>query len=188
MKILILQGSPHKKGNTASVIGVVEKSLVSEGHEVEIIHLDDYAIGGCKACGACKKRADIIGCVQNDDAIGILEKMKSAPVVIFASPLYFWGFSGQLKTFIDRTYSLYTGYHQPDHSSLVKGQKQAILLTGNGPYENNCEETLTAFSRMQKPHMAVSGGELYIGPCKYPDFLDDSVRSRVLKFAQSLVN
>lgn len=187
MNILTLQGSPHKNGNTASVIKIVEDFLIAEGQDVENIHLDDYQINACKGCDACKKKTHVTGCIQKDDAIGILEKMTKADIVLFASPLYFWGFTGQMKTLLDRTYSLYAGYHQPSHTSMIEGQKQVVLLTGKGPYENNCETTFTSFSRIQKPHKAVSGGELYIGPCKSPDFLDESVRKKVLEFSQSLV-
>ena len=66
--------------------------------------------------------------MQKDDGLQILEKIVEAQVVIFASPLYFWGFTAQIKEIIDRTYSLYTRFHEPDHASLVDGQRQALLI------------------------------------------------------------
>ena len=89
--------------------------------------------------------------------------MAASDVVIFATPLYFWGVSAQLKAIIDRTYSLYVSYHQPDHASLIEGRRLAMLATGAGPYENNAEPIFTAFRKLNNPHKTVNAGELYIG-------------------------
>lgn len=203
MKIIALQGSPKKKGNTATVLGWVEEELKLLGHEVESIYLNSKNIHGCLACDKCKDKIkniepnkveidktniiDRIGCVQNDDAPAILEKMVNAQLVIFASPLYFWGFTAQIKALIDRTYSFYTNYHKPDHASLVEGQRQAVLLTGGGSYENNAEAVLTAFSRLQNPLKSVKAGELFIGKCTTPDMLDISAKKQAIEFARSIV-
>ncbi|MCP4672325.1 MAG: flavodoxin family protein [Desulfobacula sp.] len=187
MKIIALQGSPRKKGNTARVLEWIEEELQSSGHEIEIIYLNSKNIHGCLACGKCKEMPDEIGCVQKDDGIEILEKIVSAKLVIFASPLYFWGVTAQLKAIIDRTYSLYVNYHQPGHASLVEGQYQALLATGGGPYENNAEPVFTAFNRLQNPHKAVSAGELFIGKCTTPENMDDTVRTKAVEFARKIV-
>lgn len=198
MKIIALQGSPRKKGNTATILGWVADELKSLGHEVESIYLSSKNINGCLACGKCKGQnksraassgkeiSDAIGCVQEDYAPVILEKMVSAQLVIFASPLYFWGFTAQLKALIDRTYSLYTNFHLPDHASLVEGQRQALLMTGGGPYENNAEAAFTAFNRIQNPHKAINAGELFIGRCSTPEMLDSSVRDQAIQFARTV--
>ena len=188
MKVIALQGSPRKKGNTARVLEWVKEELISSNHEIEIIYLNSKNIHGCLACGKCKDLPDEIGCVQKDDAIEILEKMVKADLVIFASPLYFWGVTAQLKAIIDRTYSLYVNFHQPDHASLVEGQRQALLSTGGGPYENNAEPVFTAFGRLQNPHKAVNAGELFIGKCTTPEDMDDDVKTRAVEFAQKIIS
>jgi len=187
MKIVALQGSPRKKGNTAKVLSWVEEELVAMGHDVESIFLNTKNLKGCLACGKCKEKPDSVGCIQKDDIPEILEKMTSAELVIFASPLYFWGLSAQLKTVIDRTYSLYVDYHQPGHASLVDGQRQALLVTGAGPFENNAEAAFTAFGRMQKPHKTVNAGELFIGSCSTPDKLDDQIKDKAVAFAHKII-
>ena len=187
MKIITLQGSPRKKGNTAKVLSWVEEELVTLGHDVESIFLNAKNLKGCLACGKCKENADIVGCIQKDDIPEILEKMTQAELVIFASPLYFWGVSAQLKAVIDRTYSLYVDYHQPGHASLVDGQRQALLVTGAGPYDNNAEAAFTAFGRLQSPHKAVNAGELFIGSCSTPDKLDGSIKDKAVAFANKIV-
>lgn len=186
MKIVALQGSPRKKGNTAKVISWVEEELLSLGHEFESIYLNGKNIKGCLACGKCKESRDSIGCIQKDDAPEILEKMVQADLVIFASPLYFWGVTAQLKTIIDRTYSLYVDYHQPGHASLVAGKRQALLVTGGGPFENNAEAAFTAFGRLQKPHMTINAGELFVGPCSTPDAMGDSIKEQAVAFAHKI--
>ena len=187
MKIIALQGSPRKKGNTAKVLGWMEEEIKSSGYEIEIIYLNSKNIHGCLACAKCKDVSDKIGCVQKDDGIEILEKMVSAELVIFASPLYFWGVTAQLKAIIDRTYSLYVNYHQPDHSSLVQGQRQALLSTGGGPYENNAEPVFTAFRRLQNPHKALNAGELFIGKCTTPENMDDAIKTQAIEFARKII-
>ncbi|PLX41242.1 MAG: NADPH-dependent FMN reductase [Deltaproteobacteria bacterium] len=186
MKVLVLEGGARKSGNTSTVTGWVVEELGSMGHEVERITLQDKDIKGCLACMKCKGKADEVGCVIKDDAISILEKMVAAELVLFTSPLYFWGVAGPLKSLIDRSYSLYIDYHQPTHASLVEGQRQALLVTGAGPWENNAEATFTAFNRLQRPHMAVKAGELFIGRCAAPEDLGEGVKKEAITFAQEI--
>lgn len=186
MKVLTLQGGARRKGNTATILGWVEAELKAKGHQVDSVTLQDKTIKGCLACGKCKEVPDGVGCIQKDDAIEILEKMTGADLVVFSSPLYFWGLAGPIKSFIDRTYSLYENFHQPNHASLVEGQRQALLVTGGGPFENNAEATFTAFDRLQNPHMAVKAGELFIGGCTTPENLSDEVKQKALKFAEQI--
>lgn len=187
MKIIMLHGGARKMGNTAIAAGWVETELASLGHDVESIRLFDKNIKGCLACSKCKDTPDKVACIQKDDAVEILEKMVASDLVVFTSPLYFWGLSGPLKTFIDRTYSLYVDYHKPTHTSLVEGQRQALLVTGGGPYENNAEPVFIAFDRLQAPHKAVKAGELYLGRCTTPDNIDAATKEQVLAFARKIV-
>lgn len=186
MNTIILQGSPRKKGNTATVLGWIEEELKTRGHGVESIYLNGKDIRPCLACAKCKEVSDEIGCVQKDDGLETLKKMVDAELVIFASPLYFWGVTAQLKALIDRTYSLYTNYHKPDHASLVEGQRQAFLMTGGGPYENNAEAAFTAFDRLLKPHKSVKAGELFIGGCSTPENIPESVKAQAVEFARRI--
>jgi multimeric flavodoxin WrbA len=186
MKILTLLGSARKKGNTATLLGWVEEELRSQGHEVTSIYLHGKNLNGCMGCGKCKEVPDDVGCVQKDDVPEILDLMVAADLVVFASPLYFWGVSAQLKAVIDRTYSLYTRFHEPDHASLLEGRRQALLVTGAGGWENNAEAAFTAFGRMQKPHKTIHSGTLYIGKCTIPADMDASVREQAAAFARQI--
>jgi len=187
MKVILLQGSARKKGNTAKALKWVEEELLTLGHGVESIYLTSRNLKGCLGCAKCKDHPDEVGCVQKDDIPEILEKIVNAQAVVFASPLYFWGVTSQLKAVIDRTYSLYTNYHQPGHASLVEGQRQALLVTGAGPWDNNAEAAFTAFGRLQNPHKAVNVGELFIGNCTTPEEMGDKIKQQVLEFSRKIV-
>lgn len=187
MKVLMLMGGARKTGNTATVAGWVADELQVLGHNVETVFLQNKDIKGCLACGKCKEDLENVACIQKDDANEILDQMVQADLVLFTSPLYFWGVAGPLKTLIDRTFSFYVDYHQPSHASLVDGQRQAMLVTGGGPYENNVEASFTAFGRLQNPHRAVNAGELYIGRCSLPENLPPEVKEQAVEFARKIV-
>ena len=75
------------------------------GHEVEKVSLKDKTIGFCKGCLACQKTGS---CVIRDDAGAIVEKMMHSDVLVFATPIYYYEMSGQMKTLLDRANPLYT--------------------------------------------------------------------------------
>lgn len=187
MKISILQGSPRAKGNTAQVVSWMREEMAGLGHDVELVSLVDKDMKGCLACAKCKADGSDINCVQDDDAIGVLETMIASDLVVLASPLYFWGVSAQLKTVIDRSYSLYVQYHQPDHASLMEGKKLALVLTGGGPLENNAEAAITAFQRLNKPYKSLNAGELFVGRCSTPDTLGSDREAEARSFARTIV-
>ena len=186
MHITTLLGSAKKKGNTATVLGWVEEELESMGHDVERIYLNNKSIGGCLGCAKCRDHPDKIACVQKDDAIDIMEQMISSEGVLFASPIYFWGFSAQIKALIDRGYSLVTNYHKPGHTSLLKGKRVGLLVTGADAYADNAEGMFEAFDRIVDFLLARKSGELYLGECSVPAELSDSVKDKAVELARSL--
>jgi len=187
MQVTTLLGSAKKKGNTATVLGWLEEELESLGHDVERIYLNNKSIGGCLGCAKCRENPDEIACVQKDDAIDIMGQMISSDVVLFASPIYFWGFSSQIKALIDRGYSLVTNYHKPGHTSLMKGKRIGLLVTGADPYAQNAEGMFTAFDRIVDFLLARKSGELYVGECNVPAELSEEVKDKALELARSLV-
>ena len=187
MQITTLLGSARKKGNTATVLGWVEEELTTLGHSVERIYLNSKTIGGCLGCGKCKETANEIACVQKDDAIDIFERTIASDAVLFASPVYFWGFTSQLKRLIDRSYALVTNYHQPGHTSLLENKRIGLLVTGADAYENNAESLFTAFDRIAGFLLAPKAGELYVGGCSVPAELPESAKDQAVDLARTLV-
>ncbi|MCP4116277.1 MAG: flavodoxin family protein [Desulfobacteraceae bacterium] len=185
MKIITLMGSSKKKGNTATILGWVEERLRAKGHEVESIYLHSQEINPCLGCAKCKENPTQVACIRKDDGLGILEKMARADLTLFASPLYFWGLTSQTKAIMDRSYSLVTNYHKPDHASLVEGRRQALLVTGGSDFTNNAEPAFTAFERLVNFYKGKSAGELYV-KCTVPEALDLDVKKQAIGFADKI--
>ena len=187
MKILMLQGSPKNGGNTATMLGWMKEAMKENAHDVEILNLGDYEIKGCLGCAACKEIPDAIGCVQDDDAEAVLTKMMEADLTIFSSPAYFWGFTAQMKALMDRSWGLVTGYHTPEHASLVEGKKQALFVIGGGPYDGNVEGLFFAFNKLAAFYKSENAGELYIGACKMGVPLPEDAREKVDAFVEEIL-
>lgn len=98
--ILILSTSPRKGGNSEALADAFAEGAREAGHNAEKICLYDKNIQFCKGCLACQKTQK---CVIQDDANAIVERMIRADVVVFATPIYFYEMSGQMKTLLDRT-------------------------------------------------------------------------------------
>ncbi len=188
MQITTLLGSAKRKGNTATVLGWVKQELESLGHNVEGVYLNNKSIGGCLGCAKCRENPAEIACVQKDDAIDIMERMIVSDAVLFASPIYFWGFSAQLKALIDRGYSLVTNYHKPGHTSLMEGKRLGLLVTGADAYEDNAEGMFAAFDRIVDFLLAAKAAEMYVGECNVPADISEEIRTRAADLARSLVS
>lgn len=104
-KVLIISSSPRKNGNSQLLCEKFKEGAESQGNEVCLIRLAEKNIGFCHACDACMKNGGI--CVLQDDMREILEKYKEADVLVLSTPVYFYGISAQMKTFIDRTYPIW---------------------------------------------------------------------------------
>ena len=104
-RIVILNGSPRKNGNTQELIKAFTKGAEEAGNTVTEFFLNGMNIRGCLGCFGGGKNPDS-PCVQKDDMIKIYPEYKAADVVVLASPLYYWTVSGQLKTAFDRLFAV----------------------------------------------------------------------------------
>lgn len=103
MKLLAINGSRRKKGNTSYLIQSLLAPAYRGGVQTEIIFLGDYNIGGCTGCEGCKSTWE---CVIKDDFAQIVKKIDDADGIILASPTYWYSVTSDMKRFIDRCYSL----------------------------------------------------------------------------------
>lgn len=85
--ILIIKGSPRKKGNTSTMADAFAKGAKENENMIEEVILKEKMIGDCLGCGACQGNGG--NCIQKDDMTEIYEKMKKADVIVFACPVYF---------------------------------------------------------------------------------------------------
>lgn len=103
MKVVAINGSARKDGNTAILIRRVFSVLESEGIETELIQLAGEQIHGCMACGTCRKVQNKQCKIVNDNVNLYIEKMAAADGIILGSPTYFSMMSSEMKALIDRT-------------------------------------------------------------------------------------
>ena len=101
MKVIILNGSPRKDGNTTIALNEVAKTLNENGIETEEIRVGDKAVRGCMACGACGKLGK---CVFDDPVNEAAVKFQESDGIVLASPVYYASANGTLISFLDRLF------------------------------------------------------------------------------------
>lgn len=116
MKVIAVNGSPRKDGNTYLALKTACDVLNAEGIETEIVNVGALNITGCKACGGCAKAGK---CVINDGFNEVAELVAAADGIIVGSPVYYAGINGTLKSFLDRFFYV--------HSSKMRFKPCAAL-------------------------------------------------------------
>lgn len=101
MKVLILNGSPRKNGNTSVAVRELEKTFTEEGIETEVIQVGGKAIRGCTACGVCYETGK---CVFDDTVNEIAPKFEACDGLIVASPVYYASANATLIALLDRLF------------------------------------------------------------------------------------
>lgn len=127
MEILGVVGSPRKGGNTDILMDAVLAGAQQNGHVTEKVYLGDLVIGPCVDCRACKKEP--FECVLNDGMLGLYPRLEAADVIVFGTPIYWFGPTGPMKTLVDRFRPFYVNRH-------LKGTKALLVIpAGDGPKE-----------------------------------------------------
>ncbi|MBE0526930.1 flavodoxin family protein [Candidatus Thorarchaeota archaeon] len=103
MKILVINGSPRKGGNTEILLDTMITGAQEAGATISSVELRSLNVSPCRACDSCKRTGK---CIQNDDMHDLILKMKESDVWILGTPVYWWGPTAQLKAFIDRWYGV----------------------------------------------------------------------------------
>ena len=123
MKALIFNGSP-RFGNSTAATAELKKGLSNiEGLEIEDLKADDLSISPCIACEVCGSEGE---CTFDDDTNETMEKVCNADILLFVTPVYWWGITAQLKVVIDKFYS---------RSSLLKNMNKKVGLITIGEAE-----------------------------------------------------
>ena len=102
--VMIISSSPRKGGNSETLAAAFAEGAREAGNQVETVYLREKQVGFCKGCLACLKLGH---CVIDDDAVEIAARMHDADVLVFATPVYYYSVSGQLKTMLDRANPLF---------------------------------------------------------------------------------
>lgn len=121
-RIVILNGSPRKNGNTSALVQKFTDGAESAGHTVSEFFLSGLHIQGCMGCfgGHSSRKCP---CVQRDDMDKIYPIVRACDVIVLASPLYYWNLSGQLRTAMDRLFAL-----EENDGNLLRGHNRSGIL------------------------------------------------------------
>ncbi len=103
-KVLIISASPRKNSNSEALALAFADGAKEAGHEVEFVSLRGKTVNFCRGCFVCQEK---LRCVIRDDADEICREALTADVLVFATPIYYYEMSGQLKTLLDRLNPLF---------------------------------------------------------------------------------
>ncbi len=103
-KVTVISTSLRKGSFSEELARSFAKGAEEAGNDVSFVTLKDKTIGFCTGCNACQKKGR---CVIKDDAPAIVETIRTSDVVVWATPVYYYSCSGQMKTLIDRANSIY---------------------------------------------------------------------------------
>ena len=104
MKVIAINGSPNKEGNTFHALTMVCNELKAGGIEFEILHIGHKMIHGCIGCGGCARNRDEKCTINTDDLNLWIPQIKEADGIILGSPVYYSGIAGTMKSFLDRLF------------------------------------------------------------------------------------
>lgn len=121
-KIVILNGSPRKNGNTSALTAAFSRGAAEAGNQVTEFFLSSMKVNGCLGCWQGGKDA-AHPCAQRDDMEKIYPLYRDADVVVLASPLYYWFLSGFLKNAFDRLFAIAEG-----DSAYRNPKKECVLI------------------------------------------------------------
>ncbi|MDE7066002.1 MAG: flavodoxin family protein [Desulfovibrionaceae bacterium] len=175
--ILILNGSPRLKGNTAILCDAFMKGAESAGHVVTRFDLQKMTIHGCLGCMKGGKDA-ASPCVQKDDMGKIYPAYTSADVVVLASPMYYWSVSAQLKAAFDRLFAV--AECDPNYANPRK--ECALIMAAEGDSADNWKpvldyyHALTGFLDWTDKGQVLAGGVMEAGAVAGKPVLEEAFR------------
>ena len=150
--IVVLSGSPRKGGNTDKLAAAFKEGAESAGKTVTLFRVADMNVSGCRACEYCFENKGV--CIQQDDMAQIIEALRNADAVVWASPVYYFTMSAQLKLAIDR------------HYALVKEgmpiKRTALLMTCADDTIEVAEGAIATFKQNAKYHNWEDAGILIV--------------------------
>jgi multimeric flavodoxin WrbA len=159
MRIACLLGSPRHEGNSATIAKRFIETAASLGAGIRTFELNRLTYRDCQGCLICKTKLD--RCVLRDDLTVVLEAVEEADAIMLSTPVYIGDIPGQVKSFIDRTYS----YMVPDYihksvASRMPPGKKAVLIITQGAPEGALTEVARRYERIMRFNLALA--EFYL--------------------------
>lgn len=145
MKILAINGSPRKNGNTASLLQEVLTPLREAGWEVETVQLGGKKIQGCRGCGKCAELKNGRCVFDNDILNELLEKMLAADAMLLGTPCYFTDMTAELKALVDRA-----GFVAYMNGGLFQGKIGAAVVAAGRAGATHAYDSINHMFLMSK--------------------------------------
>lgn len=166
--ILIIMGSPRPHGNTEKLCEAFAQGAQENGKQCSFFRVNEMDLHFCVGCGWCTTHQG--RCIQRDDIDALYSAFNQADGIVFASPLYFYTISAQLKTVIDRLYAMGTvsGFSYPSKASC-------LIMTAGEEGNDVFKNAIDLYERMLKKSFATwsDRGRLCIGGCSPSGVLAD---------------
>lgn len=152
MKIVVLEGSPNKDGSSNLLAKEFIRGAEEAGHAVQIIDAAHANVHPCIGCIHCGYEGP---CVQQDDVNEIRQKILDADMLVFVTPLYYYGMSAQLKTLIDRFCAF--------NSSIQRKKMKSVMLTAAWNNDNWTFDALEAHYRILVKYLNLKDMGMVLG-------------------------
>ena len=122
-RVLLITSSPRKNGNSTTLAMRAAEGVKAAGGVAEIAAIGNMKIAPCTACDACRRNPEA-GCIIKDDMQSLYKQIKESEAVLFATPVYWFNMSAQMKLLIDRTYATHT-----EKGYAFTGKDVGVLMT-----------------------------------------------------------
>ncbi|MBA3029069.1 MAG: flavodoxin family protein [Desulfobacteraceae bacterium] len=140
-KVLVVLGSPRKKGNSASLAEKIIQGAEAAGAITETVFIQGLKIAPCQSCYACQVK-DSKGCAIEDDMQSIYPKLLESQSWVLACPVYWFTMSAQMKIFMDRMFALGAYGQNPFHRKRIA---IAMSYGDMDPFRSGCVNALRTF-------------------------------------------
>ena len=129
MKVLMINGSPHKDGCTNAALTIIADTLAEQGIGSEIFQLGTQRISGCVACGYCRK-SGAKRCAIKDDAVNeLIDKLEAADGLIVGTPVYYASPNGTLVSLLDRVFYAHGGYPHKPAAAIASARRAGTIVS-----------------------------------------------------------
>jgi multimeric flavodoxin WrbA len=142
-KVIVLLGSPRKKGNSTVLAKQIIRGVESVGGQAETVYLNGLDIKPCQGCYACRKK-ESSGCAVDDDMQPLYPKLVESHAWVIASPVYWFSMSAQTKIFMDRCFAL---FNDDQKKNLFFNKRIAIAMSygDTDSFNSGCVNALRSF-------------------------------------------
>lgn len=171
-RILILSGSPRKKGNTAAIVNSLIEKLQGVA-KPQVLHIKDLDIHSCIGCGSCQKVSGEVGCVYKDDFDMVYQEMMATDLILYTTPVYVWGFTSIMQKLMERQCAFVKWSVDGAPERLLKGMKVMLLATSGGAIETNIDLLSEIYRREVNYNRMLDTGIYTVGDCTTPDTIAD---------------